>query len=203
MHTIHNDRWNNDRGNDTLITNYLLTEDSWVLELGGFEGWWTDKMIQQHRCNIIVLEPVPQFFNQLQQRFESVSKVYLENKAITGDGRKVTLNISGDGTSETLLSSDQQITVDSVTVEDLIDKYKIDRIGLIQMNIEGEEYQILPALISNKTLAKVDNIHIQFHRTNTNYEQQRVNIQESLKALGFELQWCYDYVWESWKNINR
>ena len=202
MHTIHNSRWNDDRGNDTLITDYSLTKDSWVLELGGFEGWWTDKMIQQHDCNIIVVEPVPQFFQIIEQRFKDIPKVHPINKAITSNGRSITLNVSGDGTSETLVNSNDQITVESFTLDQLMNFYSIDRIGLVQMNIEGEEYRILPTLIESGLIKKIDNIHIQFHRTSTNYESERATIQEGLKQSGFQLSWCYDYVWESWKNIN-
>lgn len=202
MHTIHNDRWNQDRGNDTLITNYPLAENSWVLELGGFEGWWTEKMITQHNCNIIVVEPVPQFFQILKEKFKHIPQVHLVNKAITSDGRNVTLHVSGDGTSETLVSSNQQVVVESLTLSELMKLFSIERIGLVQMNIEGEEYKILPTLIESELIKKVDNIHIQFHRTTVDYEKERAAIQQGLTNAGFKLSWCYDYVWESWQNIN-
>jgi len=200
MHTIYNEKWNQDQGNNTLITDYPLTENSWVIEMGGYEGWWTEKMVKQHNCKIIVLEPV--FYEGLFNMFKNVPNVYIHPKAITADKRKVTLNVSGDGTSETLASSGNQVTVDSTTLEELIEKHRIDQIGLIQMNIEGEEYNLLPALIENKIILKTDNFHIQFHRTNDNYEEQRAAIQEGLRSLGFEMKWCYDFVWESWTNTH-
>ena len=200
MHTIHNDNWIGVNGNETLITNYPLTENSWVIEMGGYEGWWTNKMIKQHNCKVLVLEPV--FHEALFNTFKDTPNVYILPKAITADKRKVTLNVSGDGTSETLVSSGHQVTVDSITLEDIIERHKMDQIGLIQMNIEGEEYNLLPALIQSKVILKTDNIHIQFHRTNGNYEEQRAAIQEGLRSLGFEMKWCYDYVWESWTNTH-
>jgi FkbM family methyltransferase len=201
MHTIHHDRWFGDNGNETVITNYNLKEDSWVLELGGYEGWWTDKMLSKHKCKVIVVEPV--FTEAIYNRFRNNPNVFIHPKAITGDKRKVTLNVSGDGTSETLVNSSHQVTVDSITLQEIIEMYKIDRIGLIQMNIEGEEFNLMPALIESKIITKCDNIQIQFHNTNPSCPAKREAIQQGLRDLGFELNWNYEFVWESWKNINK
>lgn len=198
MHTEHHDRWFRDNGNETVITDYKLKESSWVLELGGYEGWWTDKMLRQHNCKVVVVEPV--FTEVIINRFKNNPNVFIHSKAITADKRKVTLNISGDGTSETLVNSSQQITVDSITLQEIIEIHNIDRIGLIQMNIEGEEFNLMPALIESKILTKCDNIQIQFHNTNPSCPAKREAIQQGLKNLGFELNWNYEFVWESWKN---
>jgi len=61
MHTIHNDNWIGVNGNETLITNYPLTENSWVIEMGGYEGWWTNKMVKQH--------------NKLRLNYDAMSKM--------------------------------------------------------------------------------------------------------------------------------
>jgi len=197
MHTEHHDRWFKDRGNQNLILDYPLTENSWVVELGGYEGLWTEKITKLYNCNVIVVEPIPQFSNILTERFKNNPKVHIVNNAITAERRKVTLNIDGDGTSETLISSERQITINSITLEDIIVHFQLNRIDLIQMNIEGEEFNLLPALIESKLLTKCNDIHIQFHNTNPSCPTKREFIQQGLRDLGFELSWNYEFVWES------
>ena len=200
MHTEHHDRWFSENGNENVIVNYPLTEDSWVLELGGYEGLWTEKITKLYNCNVVVVEPIPDFCNILVERFKNNPKVHIVNNAVTAERREVTFNIDGDGTSETLISSERQITINSCTLEDIIEVYQLSRIDLIQMNIEGEEFNLLPALIKSRLLTKCNDIHIQFHNTNPSCPTKRESIQQGFRDLGFELSWNYEFVWESWRN---
>jgi len=200
MHTEHHTRWFRENGDENVIVNYPLTEDSWVLELGGYEGSWTDKITKLYNCNVIVVEPIPDFANILAERFKNNPKVHIVNNAVTAESKKVTFNICGDATSETLISSERQITIKSCTLEDIIESFQLSRIDLIQMNIEGEEFNLLPALIESKLLTKCNDIHIQFHNTNPSCPAKRESIQQGLRDLGFELSWNYEFVWESWRN---
>jgi len=58
MYTEHNARWDKDNGNHFLVATYPLTEESWVIELGGFMGNWTRRIYDNYKSNIIVIEPI-------------------------------------------------------------------------------------------------------------------------------------------------
>jgi hypothetical protein len=81
-------------------------------------------------------------------------------------------------------------------------KYNFDKVDLIQINIEGEEFYLFEQWIKSDILKKFRFIQIQFHRMGENYEEKRKSIQEGLINLGFKNKWDYDFVWESWENTN-
>ena len=64
------ERWNADRGNDTLIVDYPLDENSQVIELGAYHGLWTKKISQKFNCNILSIEPIPEFYDKMINEFD-------------------------------------------------------------------------------------------------------------------------------------
>jgi hypothetical protein len=81
-------------------------------------------------------------------------------------------------------------------------KHNINKVDLMQVNIEGEEYPLFEKWITSDILKNFQYIQIQFHRVGNDYEERRQNIHRGMENLGFELRWDYDYVFESWKNKN-
>lgn len=70
-----NEKWNADRGDDTLIIDYPLNENSQVIELGGYHGLWTKRISEKFNCNILTIEPIPEFYNNMVNDFN----YYLKN----------------------------------------------------------------------------------------------------------------------------
>jgi hypothetical protein len=70
-------------------------------------------------------------------------------------------------------------------------------INLLKLNVEGSEYDILPDVIENYNIKKVDNILVQFHVNVKDHEQKREDIRHSLSKTHNE-NWCYKNIWESW-----
>ena len=86
-------RWIVDQGDNILGVDYPLTKDSWVLELGGYQGWWSNKIASKYDCNIIIVEPIPEYFEKLSLMFQDNNKVNLINNAISSVERDIVLNI--------------------------------------------------------------------------------------------------------------
>lgn len=199
-HTIHNHRWNVDDGNNTLITNYPLDEDSWVLELGGFEGWFTEKLTSKINCNIIVVEPISEFCKVIKQKFSNNPKIRVECVGISYEKRKTILKVNGDSTSEYMDVSSKVEEIECYPIEYFIEKYNVQFFDLVQMNIEGEEYQLLEKWIDTKILSRIKYLQVQYHEIPGGYEERKKKIENGLIENGFENVWDYDIVFTSWKN---
>jgi FkbM family methyltransferase len=199
-HTIYNDKWNADNGNETRILNYPLDENSLILELGAFQGWFTQKAINKFNCNIIAVEPV--FCSDLQEKFKNNNKVIIECCGISNIKKSVKLYIDGDATSQYSAVSNKTLEISCFPMEYFIEKHKIDIIDLVQVNIEGEEYSLLEKWITSDFLNKVKIIQVQYHDFVDNYRDRKQKIEQGLINRGFVNQWDYDIVFSSWKNTN-
>jgi FkbM family methyltransferase len=202
MHTEHNDRWNKDNGNLNLVANYPLTEDSWVIELGGYKGEWTNRIVGNYKSNILVVEPIKEFCQSIIESQGTNPKVIVENNGISTEERVTQLSFNGDASSEYIEQTNEKRDITCYTLDYYMSKYNIDKVDLMQVNIEGEEYPLFEQWINSDILKKIQYIQIQFHRVGDNYEERRQNIHRGMENLGFELRWDYDYVFESWKNKN-
>ncbi len=191
-------QWITNQGDDVLSLEYPLNKDSWVLELGGYQGWWSSRIASKYDCNIIIVEPVPEYFDKLSLMFQDNKKVKLVNNAISSIERDVVLNIGTDGTSETMIESDTKVTVKAITLETVLSLFNVEQIDLMQMNIEGEEYPLMKHLVDTRLITKINNIQVQFHMIDQSSIEKRMYIQEELYKLGYRLKWNYDFVWESW-----
>ena len=206
MHTEHNTRWGNDRGDEVLITDYPLNEDSKVIELGGYKGSWTKKIYQKFKPHMIVIEPITQFYNTMVTKLDHYipdykSKVHLEMAGISTEEKQIDLYISEDASSS-YQPTNEKVVVDCHTLQHYMSKHNFDKVDLMQVNIEGEEFYLFEEWIKSDILKNFRFIQIQFHRMGENHEERRKSIQEGLIKLGFKNKWDYEFVWESWENTN-
>jgi phage terminase small subunit len=112
------------------------------------------------------------------------------------------LYVKGCATSESIEVSDTQISVDCYDINYFISKYNLSKIDLIQVNIECEEYPLIMNWIETGFLKNVKYLQVQFHTFCENYEENYKQIFAGLKKNGFEINYKYDFVWESWVNKN-
>lgn len=196
------ERWENDKGDETKIINYPLDSTSQVIELGGFTGVWTKKIIEKFNPNLIIVEPVPQFVYELKRQFINNPKVSIEECAISTSNKKINLYVKGSATSETIQVSNKQISVDCHDIDYFISKYNLSKIDLIQVNIECEEYPLIINWIDTGFLKNVKYLQVQFHTFCEDYKEKYDLISKGLENIGFEIKYRYDFVWESWVNKN-
>lgn len=141
-----------------------------VLDLGAQVGLVSLYLGKKHpEINIIAYEPVPENYQRLVKNLErnGVQNVTAINKAVTGDGRNIALTVnlksnSGGASAFTTPKDDTTITVESVTLTDILARH--DKIKLLKIDTEGAEYEILGAL--NGDLSKIEYIRGEFHVNN-------------------------------------
>jgi FkbM family methyltransferase len=196
------EKWEKDKGDEIIIIDYPLDSNSQVIELGGFTGVWSKKIIEKFNPNLLIVEPVPQFVYELKRQFNNNPKVNIEGSAISTSNKKINLYVKGSATSETIQVSDRQISVDCYDINYFISKYNLSKIDLIQVNIECEEYQLIMNWIETGFLKNVKYLQVQFHTFCENFQEKYDSISQGLEEIGFEIKYKYDFVWESWVNKN-
>jgi FkbM family methyltransferase len=194
-------KWFRDNGDYTHNITYNLTENSVIMDLGGYTGVWAQQMIDKYNPNVYILEPVTSFYEGMVTKFSNNTKVHLMNIGIGVEDKEGVIFMSGDGTSSNLTNG-KSINVKFNTINNVLEKWGLNEVDLIQINIEGDEYQLLEHMLHNGSINKFKNIQVQFHLGIENDVERRNKIKDGLIANGFKNNFDYPFVWESW-TINK
>ena len=84
-----------------------------------------------------------------------------------------------------------------VSVDRFFAQHAIERIDVAKMNIEGGEYDLLPALLSRPDAPPLDTLLVQFHKYERGDAAARDAIRQTLERT-HDCDWCYEFVWEQW-----
>ncbi len=190
-------KWFRDNGDYTHNITYNLTENSVIMDLGGYTGVWAQQMIEKYNPNVYILEPVTNFYEGMVVRFSNNNKVRLMNVGIGVEDKDGFIFMSGDGTSSNLANG-ESINVRFNTIDTVLDKWGLNEVDLIQINIEGDEYPLLEQMLETGTINKFKNIQVQFHLGIENDVERRNKIRDGLITNGFKNNFDYPFVWESW-----
>ena len=201
-------KWFGDNGDYTHNINYELNNNSVVIDLGGYYGLWIDEILKKNSpyvTNIILVEPVPDFYNHLVTKYENYKKIKVMNVGVSTDKNETTksLYLSNDGSSTNFNTNvNSVIQIKTLPIYKILSDNNINQVDLLQINIEGDEYALMEYMIESKIINKFKNIQIQFHLGIENDIERRVNIQKNLIYNGFKNKFDYPFVWESWEKNN-
>ena len=190
-------RWFADNGDNTHNINYDLNENSVIIDLGGYTGVWAEQMIQKYNPNVYIIEPVTKFYEIMVSKFLNNNKVHLMNVGVGVEDKNGFIFMSGDGTSSNLANG-ESINVRFNTIDTVLEKFGLNEVNLIQINIEGDEYPLLEYMLETGSINKFKNIQIQFHLGIKNDIKRRDEIRNGLIKNGFKIKFDYPFVWESW-----
>jgi FkbM family methyltransferase len=190
-------KWFKDNGDNTHNITYNLTENSIIMDLGGYTGVWAQQMIEKYNPNVYILEPVTKFYEGMVNKFSNNPKVHLMNVGVSTEDKEGTIFINGDATSSNLTNG-ESIIVKFNTIEAVLEKWGLTEFDLIQINIEGDEYPLLENMLETGIVNIFKNIQIQFHLGVENDVERRDKIRNGLILNGFKNNFDYPFVWESW-----
>jgi FkbM family methyltransferase len=190
-------KWFNNNGDYTHNITYNLNENSIVMDLGGYTGVWAKQIIDKYNPNMYIIEPVPDFYNQMVSKFSNNNKVKLLNIAVGCENKNNVIYINGDSTSANLTNG-KSIDVKFKTIDTILNENNLSQVDLIQINIEGDEYPLLEYMLNNGSINRFKNIQIQFHLGIEGDIKRRDKIREGLINNGFKINFDYPFVWESW-----
>tara|TARA_R110000796_G_C14493572_1_gene428052 strand:- start:500 stop:1120 length:621 start_codon:yes stop_codon:yes gene_type:complete len=199
------ERFFSDGGDEKILLNHDLNENSVVFEIGGHIGVFTEQIYNKFGCYTYVFEPDPQCFEILKNKFNRFEKINLFNFAMGSENESKFFHIygrAGESSSEfTRDRSDyhKKIIVNFKKFSDILETFTLQQIDLCSINIEGGEYSLLEHIIASGYHHKVKNLQVQFHDDCVqNARQKRDAIRSELSKTHY-LDYNYDFVWENWK----
>lgn len=187
--------WVQARGDKTLRLDYELEPDSVVLDVGGFEGQWASDIYARYRCKIHVFEPVPEFADFIEKRFEKNPHITVHRYGLGARSRKQDISVEGDRSS--VFKPGAGTTVQLIDATAAFTELGLRSVDLIKINIEGGEYELLDHLSTQGLLRSIRHIQVQFHDfvPDAREEMQRTR---KLLARTHEPMYQYPFVWEGW-----
>lgn len=179
-----------------------------IVIFGGYLGdsaqSWLDKFPQ---ATIHVFEPVEEYASSIKRRFDGREVIVYpfgiaknsENRIFVGEG---------DATSQTGVRKDKSSLTDSVRRAVLFKSVSVLReafpegaqVDVLEINIEGGEYELLPVLHSAGFLESVSNVFLQFHTIGNSTEENVARVRGLLKPT-HSLVWSYELRWDFWRKL--
>ena len=192
-------RWRKDGGDEKLRYDYPLNPESIVLDVGGFEGEWAEKIFNTYQSNIHIFEPVTSFYNSVEALFKTNTKVDVHHYGLGGKDRSEKISLEDNASS--IYKSDGFLEeIEIVDIVRWLTESEITDIDLIKINIEGGEFELLEKLIEKDTLKNFRNIQVQFHDFAPNADCRMRGIQDELIKT-HRTTYSYRYIWENWERI--
>ena len=201
---------------DTRIGNYWrrfkydrvfknLSAGELAIDCGANVGRVTEKMARSG-VMVYAFEPDPHAFELLRERMAGKPNVVLFNQAVSDhDGtEKIFFNNRYNedpgkwSTATTLLLDKPNVDVENYTMVEVIDLArfvsKLDRpIGLLKMDIEGEEIKVLNKLIDLGLVQKIRKILVETHERFPSLKQSTEALRRKIKEHGLkniDLDWA-------------
>jgi FkbM family methyltransferase len=191
-------KWRREDGQSHLSDYAALPDDALVFDIGGFRGEWTDTV--RSKCpgaQVHVFEPHPVFAASLRQKYDRTGGVNVHEFALGANAGSLTLSDAGDASSA-VADHDRAFDAPVVALRDFFDRHNISRVDLVKMNIEGGEYDLLPALIEVGLIERIARLQVQFHLFDPALIARRDAIRAQLQQT-HDCTWCYSFVWEEWQ----
>lgn len=174
-----------------------LTSSSVVFDVGGYKGQWTSSIQNKYQCNVYIFEPVKSFYDSIEIKFKDNLKINVFNFGLYDKNAIVPMIIKKDSSS----IMNAEISNVNVTIRDVFEVFeelKIDNVGLMKINIEGSEYDLMKRILDTGLNKKIVNFQIQFHSNVHDYVALRNEIRNRLKETHIET-YNREMVWENWK----
>ncbi len=181
--------------NSRLYQGFTIDKNQVVVVLGGYLGTSITEWRRKFDCQVVSFEPIPEFAEKLRLDFAVDQNVLIEEFAVGAHEGTLELGIEGEATGR-FSKSLEKLRVSSKDISEVIREYR-DRIKVLEMNIEGGEYENLERLIQADLISAVPTFLIQFHRYSLHDELRRAQIRielEKTHSCVFEFPW----VWERW-----
>ena len=149
-----------------------------VIDIGANIGFFSLALLARFpKARIFAFEPHPYCFEQLHIYKESFDSYNLNiyNKAVGGQNGQLILNTSktdGFATMSSIFENEnkqERFEVESVTLESVLEKEKLDMIDILKMDCEGSEYPIIYNT-PDEVLKNIKSMCIETHQGTKNNE---------------------------------
>lgn len=189
-------QWRADKMEETRMVFTDIGSSSIVFDVGGFEGNWAADIHTLYGSYVHIFEPHPVFADKIDQRFKGKESYILHPFALGSSAGTLTLSDDGDASSS-FRETQNSVVGQIVPVDQFFENHDISNIDLMKVNIEGGEYDLLPALVNANIMPRIKLLQVQFHLYSAEDVERRDAIRQMLEKT-HTCDWSYDFVWEQW-----
>ena len=160
-----------------------------ILDIGAHTGMFSiyARSLNPH-VRIVAMEPEPHNLELFKKHLleNKISGVEVLGAALAGRAGEYHLQLSPDSHAHRL--SEQQakqgsLVVTTLTLADLLERYNLDKVALLKLDIEGAEYEVLLSTES-ETFAKIGAVAMEYHEQHGS----RLTLEKVLRENGFGVQ---------------
>lgn len=192
-------QWVRDDGDESLLIDYPLNDGCVVIDVGGYTGNFSDKILKLYNPHLIILEPVKKYSKILMNKYSKNKNVSIYEYGLSDSDSNQKIFLSDDGTS-LFKKSDSSETIKLVDSAKFVKKYK--KVDLMSINIEGAEYDVLERLIESGVIKRIKNLQVQFHSFAPKAEQRRKILLKKLSKT-HSTRFSYPFVWVSFSLMTK
>jgi FkbM family methyltransferase len=155
-------KWVSDRGDTTKRFDVNLTTTDTIVVIGAYKGGVTAELAQRFGCTIHAFEPIEQFADAARARCAAFKNVTIHGFGLAAENTTASISLEGDASSRNRGTSDTVVATFK-DVADVFDKLGIEDVGFMMINIEGDEYTLIPSMIDSGLMRTVNQLQVQFH----------------------------------------
>lgn len=137
---------------------------------------------------IYCFEPVNENFEMLKANLElnNITNVIATNAAVSADSNTVTIYLNDDEAGHSMYGTGtKSIQVKSVSLQNILESYNIEKCDFLKVDCEGEEYAIMNSLPASH-YEKIRKICIEYHFADTKPDLLKGLISK-LESLSFRI----------------
>lgn len=179
----------------SLLYPVSLKGDSIVFDVGGYEGSWSKVIDKKYSPNIYIFEPVSLFAQRITGLFSERKNVQVLSFGLSGSNKKIALSVQEESSSAHKVPGDNAEIVEFLDIVEVMNTYNIQKIDLLKINIEGEEYELLNRLIESGYIARCKHVLVQFHDFVDGATEKRLQCIERIHAT-HTTSFSYPFIWE-------
>ena len=157
-------------------------------------------------CRSALFEPVPAFAEHCRARYRHNARVRVHQAALGGSNRTTHFSLADHGTSK--IRGPKAFEGFEACVHDIADLLSTldaeqciqpgaGAVGILKLNIEGGEYEVLERLLETGDIKRLRCLLIQFHRQPEGWERRYEQIVNGLRSTHDRI-WSFPMVWERW-----
>src|SRR5205085_4484358 len=140
------------RENPDLLIDFQLDEKSVVVDAGAYVGNWTERVARKSGARIYAFEPNPRPLPRLHEVAARHPNISVFEHGLSDRNGTLTMTLQGPGSSffpDNYFAKKRNVEVTGAPLRDASEVFEelgLDHIDLLELNIEGSEYEVLPRL---------------------------------------------------------
>lgn len=162
-----------------------------VLDLGGNIGTFASYAISKGASKVYTVEPFKEYVDLLGTnlaRYQDKVVIIPYGASNTTGESVINMNFENNTILDNVYkennwgSEDKKFTINTLDINDLLQRYNISRVDFLKVDIEGSEYAVFESLSADYLRNSVEKIAVEYH---WNYQGQLSQVIKKLESCGF------------------